>query len=268
MLTGQFTKDYWLSVLLSMFLVTPAWGEDKKKEMNCASGFVATGIAADGAPVCQHIGVVLKAAEQQRTSGDSASAKGIAQRLSRAKKVKTKTDTDRPKLVKDLGEGRFQIPRNFGSHLNFQEWSRAARVIPHYVKGKPRGFKLIGIRPKSPVSALGFQNGDIMIQFNGQAIKGPSAALKAWNSILKPKDFSITLLRDGREIKHRYEVDQKLVIPPPPRDSADDTKERLERGRYFWKNTRQKDPHNYEVNQGMLASLTPKDLAQAARAIT
>ncbi len=82
-----------------------------------------------------------------------------------------------------------------------RELSRAARVVPAFVAGKPRGFALYAIAPDSLFAALGLRNGDRVQRLNGFPLSHPDHALEAYAALRKAVTIVIDLERAGAPVR-------------------------------------------------------------------
>lgn len=108
--------------------------------------------------------------------------------------------------VKKLGKQRWQVDRRILSSVMTGN-SRAgkdAAIGPHRVGGKPRGFKLLRIRPKGLFDVLGFKSGDVVERVNNSPIDTPSQALTLYTKLSKIRLLTIVLRRAGQRIVHVY----------------------------------------------------------------
>lgn len=55
--------------------------------------------------------------------------------------------------------------------------ARSARLVPSFRAGQPIGYKVFGIRPGSPLAALGLVNGDQVLAVNGEPLTDPDQVL-------------------------------------------------------------------------------------------
>lgn len=74
---------------------------------------------------------------------------------------------------------------------------RTMRVVPAFTDGKPRGFKLFGIRLGSMPEKLGFRNGDVVRSANGHTLDSPERALEAYSALRAAKAIEVELERNG-----------------------------------------------------------------------
>lgn len=82
-----------------------------------------------------------------------------------------------------------------------------ARVVPYFVDGKARGFKVFAIRKDSFYSSCGFKNGDAIESVNGEDISSPDKALEAYTHLRDATSFDVKLLRQG--VESRIVIDLK-----------------------------------------------------------
>lgn len=83
---------------------------------------------------------------------------------------------------------------------------QAPRVVPNYVNGQPRGFRLQGLRAGSIFSAIGIRNGDVLVSVNGTDIDSPQRAIQLYEAMLSQGNVEMQVLRRGREQTLRYNI--------------------------------------------------------------
>ncbi len=83
---------------------------------------------------------------------------------------------------------------------------QAPRVVPNYVNGQPRGFRLQGIRSGSMFSQIGIRNGDVIVSVDGTDIDSPQRAAELYDAMIQNNNVEVTVLRRGREQTIRYQV--------------------------------------------------------------
>jgi hypothetical protein len=71
------------------------------------------------------------------------------------------------------------------------------RLVPETRSGRVVGARLFGIRPGSLLSALGFQNGDLIRRVNGQAATSMAVALSLYGELATRSDWAFDLERRG-----------------------------------------------------------------------
>lgn len=79
---------------------------------------------------------------------------------------------------------------------------RSARIVPNMVDGEITGLRLFGIRRSSLLSALGFQNGDTVLDVNGRALAEPDQALEAYAALRGADRYEVHLERRGEARTH------------------------------------------------------------------
>jgi general secretion pathway protein C len=84
--------------------------------------------------------------------------------------------------------------------------SRAARIVPSIQGGKNNGFKLYAIRPNSPFSKLGLQNGDTIQVVNGFEVTGFDKALEVLGKVRSASSVSLQILRRGQPVTMEYNI--------------------------------------------------------------
>lgn len=82
----------------------------------------------------------------------------------------------------------------------------APRVVPNYVNGEPRGYRLQGIRSGSMFSRIGIRNGDVITRVGDTDIDSPQRALELYQQMMNQSSVSVTVLRRGREQTLTYNI--------------------------------------------------------------
>lgn len=106
------------------------------------------------------------------------------------------------------GAGQYEIDRSMLDEQleDLTNLSRQARVIPHYVKGKTEGFKIVGVRPNSLYSFLGVRSGDILKSVNGEQISSPTKALEFLEALKTTSQVTIDIERRNQKKTFEYEI--------------------------------------------------------------
>lgn len=111
--------------------------------------------------------------------------------------------------IERTDDGSYQVPRDLiqevANNSSLME-QHAPRVVPNYVNGQPRGFRLQGIRSGSIFSAIGIRNGDVIVGVNGTEIDSPQRALELYQAMLQQDQVTMEILRRGRSQTIRYNI--------------------------------------------------------------
>ena len=73
-----------------------------------------------------------------------------------------------------------------------------ARLVPSMKNNELVGLKLFAIRPDSVWAALGFLNGDVLLDVNGRSLRSPDSALEAYTALRTADQLHFTLERRGQ----------------------------------------------------------------------
>ncbi len=94
------------------------------------------------------------------------------------------------------------VPRSEArKHLSsLSELFSAVRVQPYIENGKPRGFRLSGIRKGSFLERLGAREGDVVSEVNGEVLDSVRKAFSLFSRYHGDSSVEITILRDGRRV--------------------------------------------------------------------
>jgi general secretion pathway protein C len=80
------------------------------------------------------------------------------------------------------------------------------RVVPQTRDGAPVGFRLLSLKPDSPLVAIGLADGDLLLQANGRSLATPDAALGAFTALRTADHVWLTIERDGRPLRIDYRI--------------------------------------------------------------
>lgn len=110
--------------------------------------------------------------------------------------------------VKKTGANSYEIDRQMLNEQldNLEALSKQARVIPHYVDGKPQGFKVVGVRPGSLYSQIGVRSGDVLQGVNGEEISSPNKALELYEKLKNSDNVTVDVERRGRKVTLDYQI--------------------------------------------------------------
>jgi general secretion pathway protein C len=75
------------------------------------------------------------------------------------------------------------------------------RILPFVEHERVVGFRLYGVRPDSPLSALGLRNGDTVRSVNGIDLTSPDTALETYVRLRAADVLDVRLTRLGRDAR-------------------------------------------------------------------
>ncbi len=93
-----------------------------------------------------------------------------------------------------------------GALENISQLLTQARLIPNFTSGRPDGFKIVSIMPRSFYEKIGLQNGDVLQQLNGVEIKDPQSFLVVFQQLKEENNFSLDLVRNNSKETFQYEI--------------------------------------------------------------
>ncbi len=82
------------------------------------------------------------------------------------------------------------------------------RVVPWFVDGQSRGFKLFAVRAGSLPAQLGVQNGDVFRGLNGLPVQDPATAQAAWEAARNSPLWRLSLQRGEQTIERTLHLDR------------------------------------------------------------
>jgi len=112
------------------------------------------------------------------------------------------------KGVRSAAQNRWVLDKRevTGALENISQLLTQARLIPNFSAGKPDGFKIVNIIPKSFYEKIGLQNGDVLQQINGVEIKDPQSFLVVFQQLREENNFSLDLMRSNSKETFQYEI--------------------------------------------------------------
>lgn len=115
---------------------------------------------------------------------------------------------DLSKFITKVGKDSYEIdrPALMEKLDDLNEVTRWARVIPHYRDGQPQGFKIVGVRPGSPLAHLGVRSGDVLKSVNDEEIDSPNKALELLERLKTEDSVVIEMDRRGRKVTLEYRI--------------------------------------------------------------
>jgi len=110
--------------------------------------------------------------------------------------------------VRKVSENAYEVDRDIiNKFLGApQTLARSARIVPAVKDGQPNGFRLYAIRPGSPYSKIGLQNGDTIHAINGQEITTPDKALEVYSKVRNATHITVGLTRRGESRTLDYSI--------------------------------------------------------------
>lgn len=110
--------------------------------------------------------------------------------------------------IKEISPGNFEVDRAMLDEqlADLDNLIRQARVIPHYKRGKPAGFKVVGIRSNSIFRHLGLKSGDVLKSVGGEELTSINKALGLFEKLKTSDSLSLDLERRGKGHSYGYEI--------------------------------------------------------------
>lgn len=81
-----------------------------------------------------------------------------------------------------------------------------ARLLPHVVDGKQKGFVIREIKPGGVYQSLGLKNGDILLRVNEFSISDPETALQAFTALRGMDRIELDVVRGGSTMNLTYMI--------------------------------------------------------------
>ena len=102
--------------------------------------------------------------------------------------------------IKEISPGNYEVDRAMLDEqlADLDNLIRQARVIPHYKRGKPAGFKVVGIRSNSIFRHLGLKSGDVLKSVGGEELTSINKALGLFEKLKTSDNVSLSIERRGK----------------------------------------------------------------------
>jgi type II secretory pathway component PulC len=88
-----------------------------------------------------------------------------------------------------------------------REWPliiKDTQVVPNYVDGKIRGFRVVSLPGKSIASEIGINKDDVIREVNGVKLDSLSTLVSLYNQIFVEDRFEVLIERDRKLIRQVY----------------------------------------------------------------
>ncbi len=110
--------------------------------------------------------------------------------------------------IKEVSPGRYEVDRAMLDEqlTDLDNLVRQARVIPHYKRGKPAGFKVVGIRSNSIFRHLGLKSGDVLKSVGGEELTSINKALGLFEKLKTSDNLNLDLERRGKVSSFEYNI--------------------------------------------------------------
>ena len=111
--------------------------------------------------------------------------------------------------IRAVGENRWVIASSAIAAVreNFADQLRLVQMQPRTVDGKTDGFLVQRINPRSLLSKLGLQRGDVVIEVNNIKLDSPEKALQIFQQLREARQISLAVERNGQPMSFAYEIE-------------------------------------------------------------
>ncbi len=94
--------------------------------------------------------------------------------------------------------------------------TRQARLMSSIKDGAMKGLKIYGLRPDTPLKALGFYNGDAIVAVDGQTLSDASAWDPAITAAVVDNDVTLDIVRKRQPLTLVFHLVDGPATPPTP----------------------------------------------------
>ncbi|MDY6855343.1 MAG: type II secretion system protein GspC [Thermodesulfobacteriota bacterium] len=118
------------------------------------------------------------------------------------------TKRKNPKAVERITSSRYVLSKeSLNSTIgNLNEFMTQLKVTPHFESGKPEGFQISMIKPRSLIGDMGLRNGDIIKKINNITIDNPEQAIGVYQQLQNAESLTIEVQRGKRIKVFNYEI--------------------------------------------------------------
>jgi general secretion pathway protein C len=113
-----------------------------------------------------------------------------------------------PKAVERITSSRYVLNKESLSSTigNLNQFMTQLKVTPHFESGKPEGFQISMIKPRSLIGEMGLRNGDIIKRINNMTIENPEQAIEVYQQLQNATSLTIEIQRGKRRRVFNYEI--------------------------------------------------------------
>lgn len=142
------------------------------------------------------------------TLGQKSSSKPKPKRAKRRGKRNQRKNDVYKNGIKEVAPGRFEVDRAMLDEqlADLDSIIRQARVIPHYKRGKPAGFKIVGIRSNSIFKHLGLKSGDVLKSVGGEELTSINKAMGLFEQLKTSSNVALEIERRGQRNSYQYDI--------------------------------------------------------------
>jgi general secretion pathway protein C len=147
--------------------------------------------------------------ERCRVEGEKLAKSGL-RKPSPKPAVAASSSQDDGDQVQKTGNNEWRINRDYLENDvldNLSKVATQARIVPSFKNGKPNGFKLFSIKPKSLYSKIGLKNGDVIQKVNGYAMDDPTKALGVYQKLKDATSVNLEITRRGKPMTFDYNIE-------------------------------------------------------------
>lgn len=129
-------------------------------------------------------------------------------KIREVKKKTSETTLSNNLFARKIGSNSYIVDQNKIQQMisNPSQMMTDARLKPNVVNGKEEGFILSEVKPGGIYSALGLQNGDILLRINEYDISDPERALQAFTALRGLDRVQLDLIRNGTKMTITYQM--------------------------------------------------------------
>jgi general secretion pathway protein C len=119
------------------------------------------------------------------------------------------TGDDLAGTIRAVGENRWMVSADLVESVreNFSEQLRLAQMQPRLVDGQTDGFLVRRINPRSILTKMGLQRGDVVIDVNSIKLDSPEKALQVFQQLREARHITVAVERQGQPMSFEYEIE-------------------------------------------------------------
>lgn len=111
-------------------------------------------------------------------------------------------------MARKVGKGEYLLDRRKVQYSleNPEKILTDARLLPNFVDGKQKGFKISEVINGGLYHSLGLMNGDTLLRINGLAISNPEVAIQAMSALRGMNNVNLDIIRKGGNMSMNYQI--------------------------------------------------------------
>ncbi|MBU2549954.1 MAG: PDZ domain-containing protein [Proteobacteria bacterium] len=111
-------------------------------------------------------------------------------------------------LARAAGPNQYIVSRDaLGRNMtDLNRFMSQVRILPYFKDGQPHGFKIASMNPASPLSQMGFRQGDVIVRVNDVEVGKPEDLINLYHQVQQMENIAVGLERGGQSLDLSYSM--------------------------------------------------------------